>query len=55
MTDAPRGGGAHEQPMSVYEVHLGSWRRGRSYAELADELVALPRRDSASPTSSSCR
>ena len=25
--------------MSVYEVHLGSWRRGRSYAELADELV----------------
>jgi 1,4-alpha-glucan branching enzyme len=27
-------------PMSVYEVHLGSWRRGRSYAELADELTA---------------
>ena len=26
-------------PMSVYEMHLGSWRRGRSYAELADELV----------------
>jgi 1,4-alpha-glucan branching enzyme len=26
--------------MSAYEVHLGSWRRGRSYAELADELVA---------------
>ncbi|HEY0888412.1 MAG TPA: 1,4-alpha-glucan branching protein GlgB [Nocardioides sp.] len=26
-------------PMSVYEVHLGSWRRGRSYAQLADELV----------------
>jgi len=33
-------GGAHEKPMSVYEMHLGSWRRGRSYAELADDLVA---------------
>jgi 1,4-alpha-glucan branching enzyme len=31
---------AAEQPMSVYEVHLGSWRRGRSYRDLADELVA---------------
>jgi 1,4-alpha-glucan branching enzyme len=28
------------EPMSVYEVHLGSWRRDRSYAQLADELVA---------------
>jgi 1,4-alpha-glucan branching enzyme len=33
------------EPMSIYEVHLGSWRRagdGRSlgYRELADELVA---------------
>jgi 1,4-alpha-glucan branching enzyme len=26
-------------PMSTYEVHLGSWRQGRSYRELADELV----------------
>jgi 1,4-alpha-glucan branching enzyme len=26
-------------PMSVYEVHLGSWREGRSYRELASELV----------------
>jgi 1,4-alpha-glucan branching enzyme len=26
-------------PMSTYELHLASWRRGRSYAELADELV----------------
>ncbi|MFB4277336.1 MULTISPECIES: 1,4-alpha-glucan branching protein GlgB [unclassified Nonomuraea] len=25
-------------PMSVYEVHLGSWRPGLSYVELADEL-----------------
>jgi 1,4-alpha-glucan branching enzyme len=29
----------HARPMSVYEMHLGSWRRDRSYAELADELV----------------
>jgi 1,4-alpha-glucan branching enzyme len=28
------------QPMSIYEVHLGSWRRGRSYRDLADELVS---------------
>ncbi|MGH3356167.1 MAG: 1,4-alpha-glucan branching enzyme, partial [Nocardioidaceae bacterium] len=27
------------RPMSVYEVHLGSWLRGRSYRELAEELV----------------
>ena len=26
--------------MSVYEVHLGSWRPGLSYAELADQLTA---------------
>ncbi|MFF4196250.1 1,4-alpha-glucan branching protein GlgB [Nonomuraea sp. NPDC001831] len=25
-------------PMSVYEVHLGSWRPGLSYLELADQL-----------------
>ncbi|WP_082177053.1 1,4-alpha-glucan branching protein GlgB [Arsenicicoccus sp. oral taxon 190] len=29
----------HEQPLSVYEVHLGSWRAGLSYTELADQLV----------------
>ncbi|MDQ1630799.1 MAG: 1,4-alpha-glucan branching enzyme [Frankiaceae bacterium] len=28
-----------DQPMSVYEVHLASWRRDRSYRELADDLV----------------
>ena len=28
-------------PMSVYEVHLGSWRQGLSYRELADQLVEL--------------
>ena len=27
------------QPMSVYEVHLGSWRPGLSYADLADQLT----------------
>ena len=29
----------HAQPMSVYEVHLGSWRAGLSYTELSDALV----------------
>ena len=29
----------HNAPMSVYEVHLGSWRQGLSYRELADQLV----------------
>jgi 1,4-alpha-glucan branching enzyme len=29
----------HERPMSVYEVHVGSWRQGLSYRELADELI----------------
>ncbi|MCW2757595.1 MAG: glgB, partial [Nocardioidaceae bacterium] len=38
-------GNAVEKPMSVYEVHLGSWKKhhdGRvwSYAELADDLAA---------------
>jgi 1,4-alpha-glucan branching enzyme len=26
-------------PMSTYEVHLGSWRQGLSYRELAEQLV----------------
>ncbi|MCX9191862.1 1,4-alpha-glucan branching enzyme [Carbonactinospora thermoautotrophica] len=29
----------YTEPMSIYEVHLGSWRKGLSYRELADELV----------------
>jgi 1,4-alpha-glucan branching enzyme len=33
----------HREPMSVYEVHLGSWRPGLGYRELADELVAYVR------------
>ncbi|MGF1432608.1 1,4-alpha-glucan branching enzyme, partial [Kitasatospora sp. LaBMicrA B282] len=28
----------HRAPMSVYELHLGSWRPGLSYRELAAEL-----------------
>ena len=31
--------GWHERPMSVYEVHAGSWRQGLGYRELADELI----------------
>ncbi|WP_245851858.1 1,4-alpha-glucan branching protein GlgB [Mobilicoccus massiliensis] len=27
------------RPMSTYEVHLGSWRQGLSYRELAEQLV----------------
>jgi 1,4-alpha-glucan branching enzyme len=30
---------AHAAPMSAYEVHLGSWRQGLSYTELADQLT----------------
>ncbi len=29
----------HNRPMSIYEVHLGSWRPGLTYRGLADELV----------------
>ena len=31
---------AHEAPMAIYEVHLGSWRPGLGYLQLADELVS---------------
>ncbi|WP_432485666.1 1,4-alpha-glucan branching protein GlgB [Kineococcus esterisolvens] len=30
----------HAGPVSVYEVHLGSWRQGLGYKELAEELVS---------------
>jgi 1,4-alpha-glucan branching enzyme len=30
-------------PMSIYEVHLGSWRQGLSYRDLADQLVGYVR------------
>ncbi|WIB25214.1 1,4-alpha-glucan branching protein GlgB [Curtobacterium sp. MCSS17_015] len=29
----------HDRPMSIYEVHLGSWRPGLSYREVADDLI----------------
>ncbi|MGI8456612.1 MAG: 1,4-alpha-glucan branching protein GlgB [Propionibacteriaceae bacterium] len=29
----------HAEPMSIYEVHIGSWRKGLTYVELADQLV----------------
>lgn len=29
----------HEQPLSIYEVHLGSWRPGLDYGQLAEQLV----------------
>lgn len=29
----------HQIPMAIYEVHLGSWRLGLGYRELATELV----------------
>jgi len=32
-------GDPHKGPMSTYEVHLGSWREGLSYLELAEQLV----------------
>ncbi|WP_294181722.1 1,4-alpha-glucan branching protein GlgB [uncultured Schumannella sp.] len=30
---------AHNSAMSVYELHLGSWRPGLGYRELADQLI----------------
>ena len=29
----------YQEPMSTYEVHLGSWRRDLSYVQLAEQLV----------------
>jgi 1,4-alpha-glucan branching enzyme len=33
----------HERPMSIYEVHLGSWRPGLSYEEIGDQLATYVR------------
>ncbi|MDN3311153.1 1,4-alpha-glucan branching protein GlgB [Microbacterium oryzae] len=32
--------GQVDRPMAIYEMHLASWRRDRTYEQLADELVA---------------
>ena len=37
---ARSGHSAHDRPMSVYELHLASWRPGLTYRELAVELPA---------------
>jgi 1,4-alpha-glucan branching enzyme len=29
----------HQRPLSVYEIHLGSWRPGLDYRSIADELI----------------
>jgi 1,4-alpha-glucan branching enzyme len=39
MAARPSGSPVSE-PMSVYEVHLGSWKPGLSYRELAEQLVS---------------
>jgi len=44
ITDKKRKGNHFDQPISIYEVHLGSWRRHAnnswySYQELADTLI----------------
>jgi 1,4-alpha-glucan branching enzyme len=50
LRDRPSFGGWHERPMTIYEVHLGSWRRvpeqGNrylTYRELADSLIPYVR------------
>ena len=50
IRDRPSFNGWHDRPMSVYEVHLGSWRRvpeeGErylTYRELADQMVPYVR------------
>ena len=34
----------HEGPMSIYEVHIGSWKQGLGYRGLADELIPYLKR-----------
>ena len=37
--EARRSRDPHNGPMSIYEVHLGSWRQGLSYRDLAAQLT----------------
>ncbi|MDQ1576980.1 MAG: 1,4-alpha-glucan branching enzyme [Microbacteriaceae bacterium] len=37
--DARAAHNPHNGPMSIYELHLGSWRPGLGYRELADPLI----------------
>lgn len=37
--DARPGHTPHREPMSAYEVHIGSWKQGLGYRGLADELI----------------
>ena len=46
---------ARRGPMSVYELHLGSWRPGLGYRDVADAAHRVRRPSWASRTSSSCR
>ena len=39
----------HTGPMSVYEVHLGSWREGLGYRDLAEHLVNYVKRPRVHP------
>ena len=39
MDTRARNTSPQDGPMSIYEVHLGSWRQGLSYTELAEHLV----------------
>lgn len=34
----------HAGPMSIYEVHIGSWKQGLGYRDLADELIPYLKR-----------
>ncbi|WP_257478550.1 1,4-alpha-glucan branching protein GlgB [Acidipropionibacterium jensenii] len=31
---------AYQEPMSIYEMHLGGWRKGLSYRDLAEDLIS---------------
>ncbi len=36
---AARPASHHDRPLSIYELHVGSWRPGLGYLELADQLI----------------